>query len=77
MLGRADGFGAASRTCAIALKHPEHELKAAGTLFECQHAWLDPFATHTTIDGNLITGQNQNSGYETAHGILEKIATQR
>jgi len=62
---------------AITPKHPEDELKKAGAIYECQHAWRDPFATHTTIDGNLITGQNQNSGYETAHRILEKMATQR
>ena len=58
-------------------KHPEEELKKAGGLFECQHGWLDPFMTHTTIDGNLITGQNQNSGYETAHRIMERLATQK
>lgn len=61
---------------AVTPKHPEEELRKAGALFECQHGWLDPFATHTTIDGNLITGQNQNSGYETAHRILEKLATE-
>ncbi len=62
---------------AVTPKHPEEELKKAGGLFECQHAWSDPFATHTTIDGNLVTGQNQNSGYETAHRILEKLATEK
>jgi putative intracellular protease/amidase len=62
---------------AVTPKHPEDELIRAGGLFECQHGWLDPFMTHTTIDGNLITGQNQNSGYETAHRILEKLATSR
>ncbi len=62
---------------AITPKHPEEELRKAGAIYECQHAWRDPFTTHTTIDGNLITGQNQNSGYETAHRILEKMATQR
>ncbi|GGD02465.1 type 1 glutamine amidotransferase domain-containing protein [Aquisalinus flavus] len=61
---------------AVTPRHPEEELRKAGAIYECQHAWLDPFATHTTIDGNLITGQNQNSGYETAHRILEKMATQ-
>ena len=58
-------------------KHPETELRKLGAIYECQRAFLDPFATHTTIDGNLVTGQNQNSGYETAHRILEKMATQR
>ncbi|MEL6567670.1 MAG: type 1 glutamine amidotransferase domain-containing protein [Pseudomonadota bacterium] len=62
---------------AVTPKHPEEELRKAGAIYECQHAWLDPFATHTSIDGNLITGQNQNSGYETAHRILERMATQR
>lgn len=62
---------------AVTPKHPEEELKKAGAIFECQHGWLDPFMTHTSIDGNLITGQNQNSGYETAHRIMEKLATQR
>ena len=62
---------------AVTPKHPEEELRRAGGLFECQHGWRDPFATHTTIDGNLIIGQNQNSGYETSHRILEKMATQR
>ena len=62
---------------AITPKHPETELREAGAIYEAQHAWRDYFATHTTIDGNLVTGQNQNSGYETAHRILEKLATER
>jgi putative intracellular protease/amidase len=61
---------------AVTPRHPEEELKKAGAIYECQHRWLDPFATHTSVDGNLITGQNQNSGYETAHRILEKLAAQ-
>ncbi|MEL6237874.1 MAG: type 1 glutamine amidotransferase domain-containing protein [Pseudomonadota bacterium] len=60
---------------AVTPKHPEEELRKAGAIYECQHAFRDPFATHTTIDGNLVTGQNQNSGYETSHRILEKLAT--
>ncbi len=62
---------------AVTPKHPEEELRKAGAIFECQHGRLDPFKTHTTIDNNLITGQNQNSGYETAHRILERLATQK
>ena len=61
---------------AIPPKHPEKELRNLGAIYECQQAWLHPFATHTSIDGNLVTGQNQNSGYETSHRILEKLATQ-
>ncbi len=70
--GQINTFG-----IAVTPKHPEEELRKLGAIYECQHAFRDPFATHTTIDGNLITGQNQNSGYETAHRILEKLATQR
>ena len=31
-------------------------------------------ATHVVADGNIVTGQNQNSGYETAHRVLEILA---
>ncbi|MEL6323425.1 MAG: type 1 glutamine amidotransferase domain-containing protein [Pseudomonadota bacterium] len=58
----------------ITPKHPETELRAAKARFEAQTAWRDFFATHTVVDGNLVTGQNQNSGYETSHRILELLA---
>jgi putative intracellular protease/amidase len=58
----------------ITPKHPETELRAAKARFEAQTAWRDYFATHTVVDGNLVTGQNQNSGYETSHRILELLA---
>ena len=51
-------------------QHPERELRAAGALFESRSALLDPFANHTTIDGRLVTGQNQNAGVETAQTML-------
>lgn len=57
-------------------KHPETELRAVGAMFEGETAWRDFFATHTVVDGNLVTGQNQNSGYETAHRILELLEAQ-
>lgn len=60
----------------ITPKHPETELRAAKAIFESETKWRDFFATHTVVDGNLVTGQNQNSGYETAHRILEKLAAQ-
>jgi len=55
-------------------KHPETELRAMGAIFESKGAWRDFVATHTVVDGNLVTGQNQNSGYETSHKILEFLA---
>lgn len=57
--------------------HPETELRAAKAKFEAGTAWRDFFATHTVVDGNLATGQNQNSGYETSHRILELLAARK
>jgi putative intracellular protease/amidase len=57
--------------------HPETELRAAKAKFEADTAWRDFFATHTVVDGNLVTGQNQNSGYETSHRILELLAARK
>ncbi|MDD7909999.1 type 1 glutamine amidotransferase domain-containing protein [Pseudovibrio exalbescens] len=54
--------------------HPESEMRSMNAVFEAETAWRDFFATHTVVDGNLVTGQNQNSGYETAHRILELLA---
>ncbi|MEH6585888.1 MAG: type 1 glutamine amidotransferase domain-containing protein [Halioglobus sp.] len=57
--------------------HPETELRKAGVVFESQTAFRDMLATHVTVDDEqrFVTGQNQNSGLETAHtmmGILSK-----
>lgn len=57
--------------------HPETELRKAGVVFESQSAFRDMFATHVTVDDErrFVTGQNQNSGLETAHvmmGILDE-----
>jgi putative intracellular protease/amidase len=49
-------------------------MRATNAVFEADTGWRDFFATHTVVDGNLVTGQNQNSGYETAHRILELLA---
>jgi putative intracellular protease/amidase len=54
-------------------RHPETELRKAKANFESNTAWLDFFATHVSVDGNLITGQNQNSSGEASHRILELI----
>lgn len=52
-------------------QHPERELRAAGAVFESSTAFRDMFATHTVVDGKLVTGQNQNAGYETAQKMLQ------
>lgn len=53
--------------------HPERELRTAGAEFEAQHAFRDFFATHVAVDGRIVTGQNQNSGAETAHRMMELL----
>ncbi len=54
--------------------HPETELRRVGALYEKSTAFRDFFATHVVVDGNLVTGQNQNSGAETAHRMMEIVA---
>ena len=56
-------------------QHPEAELRKAGALFESQSKLIDMFATHTVVDDEkrFVTGQNQNSGHETAHKMMELL----
>jgi putative intracellular protease/amidase len=56
--------------------HPETELRKAGVLYESATAFRDLFATHVVIDDEqrFVTGQNQNSGHETAHEMMRLIA---
>ena len=52
--------------------HPETELRKAGVVFESETAFRDMLATHVTVDDEqrFVTGQNQNSGLETAHTMM-------
>lgn len=56
-------------------KHPETELKKAGANFKANSKALDALATITIIDQEkrFVTGQNQNSGHETAQKMMEII----
>lgn len=56
--------------------HPESELRKAGVVFESQTAFRDIFATHVTVDDEqrFVTGQNQNSGLETAHTMMRILS---
>ena len=56
--------------------HPESALREAGAVFESQTAFRDMFATHVTVDDEqrFVTGQNQNSGLETAHRMMGILA---
>lgn len=54
--------------------HPESALRAAGALFESvRHPVRDFFANHYVVDGNLVTGQNQNAGPMVARLMMERV----
>ena len=55
-------------------KHPETEMRKVGANFEANTSTIEMFATHVVVDGNIVTGQNQNSGYETASRVMEILA---
>jgi len=50
--------------------HPETEVRKQGAKFTSKTAFKDFLATLTIIDGNIVTGQNQNSGRETAQTMM-------
>lgn len=59
--------------------HPETELRSMGAVFESATRFRDPFANHWVVDGNLVTGQNQNAGpmvaREMVHQVLDRTTT--
>ncbi len=50
--------------------HPETELRKLNADYQKNPGFRDMFATMVVIDGNLVTGQNQNSSGETAQALL-------
>ena len=56
--------------------HPEAELRKAGAVFASNTRFIDFLATLVVIDEDkrFVTGQNQNSGRETAHKMLLLVA---
>ncbi len=57
--------------------HPETELRAMGAQFECATRFRDPFANHWVVDGNLVTGQNQNAAPMVARELAQMVAEGR
>ena len=59
--------------------HPETELRKAGAIFESATAFRDLFATWVSVDDEqrFVTGQNQNSGLETAHTAVNILAQRK
>jgi len=60
----------------ITPRHPETELRKAGAVFESQSRFRDFLATHVVVDDEkrFVTGQNQNSGLEASHRMMQLIA---
>lgn len=52
---------------------PEHDLRAAGAVFESEMAFRDSFADHVVIDGRIVNGQNQNSATGTAVAMMQAL----
>ncbi|MEO7442899.1 MAG: DJ-1/PfpI family protein, partial [Acidimicrobiales bacterium] len=55
-------------------QHPETELRKMGAVFESASRFRDVLANHWVVDGNLVTGQNQNSGPMVARELLQLVA---
>lgn len=58
----------------ITPQHPETELRKLGANFVSDTAFRDFFATYIAVDGNIVTGQNQNSSGPTAQLLLRMLA---
>ncbi len=56
--------------------HPETELRKVGAEFESETKFRDPLANHWVVDGNLVTGQNQNAGPMVARELLTLLRAQ-
>ncbi len=54
--------------------HPEAEMRALGALFESRTRFRDPLANHWVVDGNLVTGQNQNAGPMVAREMMQIVS---
>ncbi|MGF1599072.1 MAG: type 1 glutamine amidotransferase domain-containing protein [Acidimicrobiales bacterium] len=54
-------------------QHPETELRAAGAEFESASARREILANHWVVDGNLVTGQNQNAAPMVARLMMEQL----
>jgi len=61
----------------ITPQHPETELRRLGANFVSATAFRDFFATYVVVDGNIVTGQNQNSSGETAQTLLRMLAEEK
>ena len=56
--------------------HPETELRKQNANFVSSTAFRDMFATYLAVDGNIVTGQNQNTSGPTAQKLLSLLSEQ-
>ena len=61
----------------ITPQHPETELRRLGADFQSTHRRRDIFANHVVVDGDLITGQNQNAGPMVAREMMLRVLSKR
>ncbi len=54
-------------------QHPETELRKLGAKYKNKSGFSDLFKTLVVRDGNIVTGQNQNSSGETAQKLLQLL----
>ena len=54
--------------------HPESELRRVGAEFESATRFRDPLANHWVVDGNLVSGQNQNAAPMVAREMLRLVS---
>jgi len=50
--------------------HPETALRELGADYQSQKAFPDLFANLIVVDGNIVSGQNQNAGGQAAQSML-------
>ena len=55
-------------------QHPETELRQLGAEFESKSRFRDTLANHWVVDGNLVSGQNQNAAPMVAREMLRLVA---
>ena len=53
--------------------HPETELRRAGAIFQSTTRFRDTLANHWVVDGNLVTGQNQNAAPMVAREMMQLV----
>lgn len=56
--------------------HPETELRKQNANYVSSTAFRDMFATYLAVDGNIVTGQNQNTSGPAAQKLLSLLSEQ-